>query len=153
MNSLQEFALLNGVGEPPAPPPALPTYEEQEESFKRVGLLKQSIMEQLQGGNDPESILYTALEALSLATHDPDFLEQGASFLNGDKVEQSFFLDLEKMQEKRNERRRLYLEKRRKEIKRQMEQLDADQRTLRRELEHLPKEGNLYGNGDNDIKQ
>ena len=135
MNSLGEYARMNGVGEPPAPPPALPTYEDRQETFERVGLLKQSIIEQLRGGNEPESILYAALQALSLATSDPEFMEQGASFLNGDKEELSFFPDIEEMQEKRNERRRKYYEKHMRDAERQIKLLDADREALSKELE------------------
>ena len=140
MPSLAEYARQNGMGEPPAQSPAMPTYEEQHENWKRVELLKQSIMEQLEEGKEPESILYTALQALSLATNDPVFFDRGCPFLNGDKVEQSLFLDLDEMQQKRDNRRRAYFEKRRKEIVRQMKQLENDRTLLARELEQIPKE-------------
>ena len=68
------------------------------------------------------------------------FFDRGCPFLNGDKVEQSLFLDLDEMQQKRDNRRRAYFEKRRKEIVRQMKQLENDRTLLARELEQIPKE-------------
>lgn len=140
MNSLHEFARLNGPGEPPAPPPALPTYEERQEERQKIALLKKSIQEQLWSGNEPESILYSALYALGLATNDPDFLEQVSPFLNGDKEELNFFPDIEEMQAQREERRRKYYEKHMRDAEKQIKLLDADREALEKELEVIRKQ-------------
>lgn len=141
MTSLQEYAFRNGLSnDPPGAVPEIVTYQQMQDRHELACHLKQSIIQQLEQGNNPESILHTAIRALSLATNDPDFFEVGNSFLNGDKEEQSLFLDLEEMQAKRNERRKAYFDKRRREINRQVSQLDADRRELLKELEGIPKE-------------
>lgn len=137
MNSLQKYALTNTIDADPArdnlPPPA--TYEELKDRHDQVKQLKKDILSQLEQGKDPESVLYIALEALSFATNDPEFFEEGASFLNGDDVEQSFFLDLEELEAKRNERRRAYYAKRCREIDRHLKQIEKDKEALTKERE------------------
>ena len=135
MNSLQEFALRAGsVPEPPAAPNVM-DYEEKREEWRKIALLKQSILEQLQGGNEPESILYAAIYALSIATRDPDFLENSGYYLNGDKEELNFFPDPEELKARREERRRKYYGKRLHLAQKQLKELDTDREALTKELE------------------
>ena len=138
MNSLEEYALFNGEGRPAeaAPPPA--SYEDMKEHQEHLGQLKENIIYQLKQGNEPESILFTALQALSLATNDRDFFEQGASFLNGDKEEQSFFPDLEQMEADRDARRLKYWQRQEGAIRRQLREIERDREALAKALEQIP---------------
>ena len=137
MTCLAQYAKMHGEGEPmQAPPPAV-SYEDRKATKETIDRLKADILLELERGEDPESILFDCLQALSLATNDPDYAEKSCSFLNGDKAELSFFLDLEEMQRKRDERRAKYYDKRRKDIARQLRQLETDRGQLEKELEQI----------------
>jgi hypothetical protein len=128
---------MNGEGVPADNLPPSVTYQDRKDNWEAVTQLKESILQQLERGECPESVLYDALQALGMATNDPEYAEKGASFLSGDKVELSFFADLEEMQAKREARREAYYSKRRKDIDRQLKQLEADQKTLMQELQQV----------------
>lgn len=139
MSSLEEYAAQNGLKTPPVKAEYQPTYHDRLEQYENVERLKAGILQQLEEGQDPESILYLAVTALSEATNDTGYLEKAKPFLNGNKEEQSLFLDLEAMQAKRQERRKAYFDKRRKEVQRQVNQLEADKAALMRELDSIPR--------------
>ena len=140
MTSLEQYAKIHGEGEPmPAPPPVV-SYADRKDTKDTIDRLKADILLELERGEEPESILFDALTALGLATNDRDYVEKASSFLNGDKVDLSFFLDLEEMQAKRDERRAKYYDKRRKDINRQLKQLETDRGQLEKELEQIQKD-------------
>ena len=140
MSGLTEYAARYGVDSPPVISEYQPTYQDKQEQYEEVERIKAGIVQQLEEGQDPESILYLAVFALSKATSDEGFLEKASPFLNGNKDEQSLFLDLDEMRAKRLERRQKYFEKRRRAVVSQVKQLEADKAELMRELESIPKE-------------
>ena len=140
MTGLKDFAARYGVDSPPVTSEYQPTYQDKQEQYEEVERIKTGIVQQLEEGQDLESILYLAVFALSKATCDDGFLEKASPFLSGNKDEQSLFLDLEEMRAKRLERRQKYFEKRRKEVQSQVKQLEADKEALMRELESIPKQ-------------
>jgi hypothetical protein len=139
MSSLAEYAAQNGIDRPPVKMEYQPTYQDKLEQYEEVERIKAGIVQQLEEGQEPESILYLAIFALSRATCDDGFLEKASPFLSGNKDEQSLFLDLDAMQAKRLERRKAYFDKRRREVQRQIKQLEADQAELLKELDSIPK--------------
>lgn len=91
------------------------TYREQQREQEQVKRLKESILQQLQEGNAPQYILYTALRAIGISTHDNKWAEAGEAILDGiygDLTQQSLLEDeaaiamqrLKDMQEKYRER-------------------------------------------------
>ena len=136
--SLAEYAARNGIGEPPAQTAPMLTYVDRRDRFENVERQKADILQQLDQGADNESVLFLALRALAEATGDDEFLERARPFLNGDTEVTSLFIDLDEMQAKRQERRKKYFDKRRKEIQRQVKQLESDRQELMRELEKVP---------------
>ena len=136
--SLAEYAARNSLGEPPEQGAPTPTYDDRRDRFESVEKQKADILAELDAGADNESVLFLALRALADATGDPAFLEKTRPFLNGDTEITSLFIDLDEMQAKRQERRKKYFDKRRKEIQRQVKQLETDRQELMRELEKVP---------------
>ena len=136
--NLAEYAARNSLGEPPEQAAPLPTYDDRRDRFESVEKQKADILAELDAGSDNESILFLALRALADATGDPAFLEKARPFLNGDTETMSLFLDLDEMQARRQERRKKYFDKRRKDIQKQIKQLETDRQELMRELEKVP---------------
>ena len=136
--SLEEYAARNGISEPPAQTAPMLSYDDRRERHKSVERQKADILQQLDQGADNESVLFLALRALAEATGDAEFLERARPFLNGDTETTSLFIDLDEMQEKRQERRRAYFHKRRQEIQRQVKQLESDRQELMKELDKIP---------------
>lgn len=93
---------------------------EQAQELEDVETLKASILRQLQQGNAPELILYTALQAIGILTHDPEWAEAGKTCLDSvyeDLAQQSLFADntaiaaqrLDMMRERYNDKLRRQL--------------------------------------------
>lgn len=96
------------------------TYKEAQEQKEAAEGLKESIAQQLQQGNAPQFILYTAIKAIGLLTNDPEWQEAQAAILDGiysDLMQQSFAVDneaiakqrLDQMQEAYNDKLRRQL--------------------------------------------
>lgn len=117
--TLAEYAKLYPQEEPESERKAIEgvaqTYWEQLQEREQVKRLKESISQQLQEGNAPQYILYAALRAIGIATHDNEWAEAGATILDGiygDLTQQSLLEDeaaismkrLKDMQEKYRER-------------------------------------------------
>ena len=69
---------------------------EQMQERETVEGLKASILQQLEQGNAPETILYTALRAIGILTHDEQWTEAGKQTLDkvyADLAQQSFLTD------------------------------------------------------------
>lgn len=58
--------------------------QDRQDEQARIERLKQSVIAQLEQGNAPQFVLYAAIDALGLATHDPDFSDTCKQLL--DKV-------------------------------------------------------------------
>lgn len=117
--SLEELAKLCPQEEPESEWKAIETvaqtYRDQLQEREQVERLKGSILQQLQKGNAPQYILYTALRVIGVATHDNEWAEAGETILDGiygDLTQQSLLEDeaaismkrLADMQEKYRER-------------------------------------------------
>lgn len=111
--TLEEYAKLHPMQEEPAQQEetkaAVRTWSERQREQQQAEQLKRSILNQLQGGNDPQLILYTALKCIGLYSSDTEFTEQAQSYLDtvyADLMQQSLLTDnaavaaerLEKMQ-------------------------------------------------------
>ena len=72
------------------------TYRERQQERETVEQLKASIMQQLEEGNEPQFILYTAIKAIGIATQDPAWTAAGQKILDKvyeDLAQQSFITD------------------------------------------------------------
>lgn len=98
--SLEEYAKQHPQQEPEQERQAIAstakTYRERQQERETVDQLKASIMQQLEQGNEPQFILYTALKAIGLLTHDEQWAEAGQKTLDNvyaDLAQQSFLTD------------------------------------------------------------
>lgn len=122
--SLAEYAAQNPMQEPERERQAIEetarSYREQMQERETVEGLKASILQQLEQGNAPETILYTALRAIGILTHDEQWMEAGKQTLDkvyADLAQQSFLTDnaaiaahrLEQMQADYNDKLRRQL--------------------------------------------
>lgn len=98
------------------------SYREQMQEREQVEGLKASILQQLEQGNAPETILYTALRAIGILTHDAEWTEAGEKTLESgyaDLAQQSLLTDnaaiaaqrLDTMQAEYNEKLRRQLQR------------------------------------------
>lgn len=72
------------------------TYAERQEERAEVERLKAGIWQQLEQGAAPQYILYAALKAIGILTHDPEFAQAGQKALDNvyaDLAQQSFLVD------------------------------------------------------------
>lgn len=124
--TLEEYAAQHPQQEPERERQAIAetaqTYRERRQEREQAEQLKASILQQLEQGNAPQYILYTALEAIGTATHDEEFTKTGKQFLDKvyeDLAQQSLLTDnaaiaaarIEEMQASYNDRLRRQLEK------------------------------------------
>lgn len=98
--SLEEYAKLHPMQEEPAEreqmKAAARTWAERQEEREQAEQLKRNILTQLQSGNDPQLILYTALKCIGLYSSDAEFTEQAHSCLDtvyADLMQQSLLTD------------------------------------------------------------
>lgn len=81
-------------------------YRQQQEQHERAEQLKEIIAQQIQQGNDPQYILYAAIEAIALLTHDAEWQQEQHERLNSiyaDLAQQSFIADNEAIAARRRE--------------------------------------------------
>lgn len=127
--SLAEYAAENPQEMPAAEREQMQhtaTMKEQERERRQeraqIDRLKASILAQLEQGNAPQYILYTALETIGLLSHDEEFTTTGKKCLDNiyaDLAQQSLLTDnaaiaaarIEEMQNSYNDRLRRQLEK------------------------------------------
>lgn len=118
--TLAEYAALHPQQEPQQEQQARRNYQDAQRERERIDQLKASIAQQLQEGNEPQYILYSALQAIGLLTHDPEWAEAGTRQLDSiyaDLAQQSMLTDtaaaaahrLEAMQTQYNDRLRRQL--------------------------------------------
>jgi len=70
--------------------------KDRQQEREQAEQLKESILQQLEQGNAPESILYTAIKAIGLLSSDPGFTEVGQRCLDtvyADLAQQSLLTD------------------------------------------------------------
>lgn len=136
---LFEYAQQNpGTQEPPQEAQAIrdeaQAYQQREARREAVTRLKESILQQLEQGNAPQLILYTALKAIGEATGDPDFTETATEYLDivyGDLMQESFLIDNAAVAAKRLEdQRNKYLEKLKKQLSQQLRGMAKLERAL-----------------------
>lgn len=84
--SLEEYARLHPQPEPDqrAMEETARTYNDRQQEREIVEQLKASILRQLEQGNEPQIILYTALKAIGILTQDAQWAADGQEIL--DKV-------------------------------------------------------------------
>lgn len=103
------------------------TYRERQERQQDVETMKKSIMQQLEQGNAPHLILYTAIRAIGTASVDEAWTEAAVGYLDkvyGDLMQESFLQDNAAVAAKRLEEQRAeYLEKLKKAIARDQRQV------------------------------
>ena len=98
--SLEEYAAQNPAQEPETERQAVnktaSSYEDRQQERAEAERLKESITNQLEQGNEPQYILYTAITAIGLLTHDEQWAEAGKSTLDKvyeDLAQRSFLVD------------------------------------------------------------
>ena len=122
--SLAEYAAQHPQQEPArerqAVADAARSYHDAQVEREQVARLKASIAQQLQEGNAPQFILYAALQAIGILTHDAEWAQAGAQQLDSvysDLAQQSMLTDtaaeaaarLEAMQRRYNDKLRRQL--------------------------------------------
>lgn len=100
------------------------TIKERQQEQERAEQLKASVLAQLEQGNAPHSILYTAITAIGLLTHDEEWAAAAQSTLDNvysDLAQQSLLTDNATIAAQRLEAMRAdYNAKLRRQIKRQL---------------------------------
>ena len=96
------------------------TYRDQQERQEKLDQLKAGILQQLEQGDAPQFILYTALKAIGTATNDSNWTETATGYLNAvysDLMQESFVDDNAAIAAKRLDAQRAeYVEKTRRKM-------------------------------------
>ena len=133
------------------------TYRNQQERQEKTDRLKESILQQLEQGNAPQLILYTALNAIGTATSDDSWTETATGFLNtvyGDLMQESFVTDNAAIAAKRLEEQRAeYVEKTRRRMKNLQRETNTLYGCIQTILEHLDALENIPEPLDGDDKK
>lgn len=111
------------------------TITDRETRQETIDRQKESILQQLEQGNAPQFILYTAVNAIGTATGDDAFIETATGYLNrvyGDLMQESFITDNAAIAAHRlDEQRAEYMEKLRRQLDRNLKGIAKLERTLR----------------------
>ena len=98
--SLDEYAVQNPMQEPQQEAQSIQDtaqiYRDRQERQQDISRLKDSITNQLEQGNAPQYILYTAIQAIGILTQDEQWAEAGKQFLDNvyaDLAQGSFLVD------------------------------------------------------------
>lgn len=98
--SLDEYAVQNPMQEPQQEAQSIQDtaqiYRDRQERQQDISRLKDSITNQLEQGNAPQYILYTAIRAIGILTQDEQWAEAGKQFLDNvyaDLAQGSFLVD------------------------------------------------------------
>ena len=126
--SLEEYAAQHPQQEPERErqsiQEAAKTYQDRQQERERIEQLKASIMRQLEQGNAPQYILYTAIKAIGLLTQDAAWTEAAQKTLDSvyaDLAQQSFLTDNAAMAAQRLETMQTdYNDKLRRQLTRQL---------------------------------
>lgn len=151
---LFEYAQQNpGTQEPPQEAAAIretaQTYRDRQERQQDVDRLKTSIMQQLEQGNAPQLILYTAVKAIGTATSDPEFTETATGYLDrvyGDLMQESFLTDNAAVAAQRLEDQRAeYMAKLRRQLDRNLKGIAKLDRAMQEAREAIAAFDDLPG--------
>ena len=111
------------------------TVRAAQEMQQDIDRLKTSILQQLEQGNAPQLILYTALTAIGAATGDDEFTETATGYLDrvyGDLMQESFLTDNAAIAAQRLEDQRAdYMAKLRRQLDRNLKGMAKLERALR----------------------
>lgn len=124
--SLEEYARQHPQQAPEEQPAAetMGSYLQEIKDKEAVEQLKAGMLQQLENGNEPQFVLYTAIKAIGILTHDKEFAEAGKRALDavyGDLAQQSLLTDNAAIAMQRLEERRAeYNEKMRRELNRNL---------------------------------
>jgi hypothetical protein len=97
-NSLEQYAAEHPQQEPEqiGTPQTINPYREREQLREQAAQAKASIMQQLEQGNAPQTVLYTAITAIGQLTHDPQWAAAATQILDSvfeDLAQQSLLTD------------------------------------------------------------
>ena len=110
------------------------TIRDREQRQQDIGKLKASILQQLDAGNAPQLILYTALKAIGTATNDDSWTETATGYLDrvyGDLMQESFLTDNAAVAAQRLEEQRAeYMDKLRRQLDRNLKGIGKLDRAL-----------------------
>lgn len=117
------------------------TYRDQQERQEELDRLKRNILQQLEQGDEPQFILYTALRAIGTATNDDEWTATAKGHLDsvyGDLMQESFAVDnaaiaAERLHKKRHE----YTEKTRRRLATLQKETNAIYGYIETILEHV----------------
>lgn len=143
--TLEEYAAQHPQTEPERERQAIAgtarRFREQMQERETVDQLKESILQQLEQGNAPELILYTALRAIGLLTHDDQWTEAGQKSLDAvysDLAQQSLLTDNAAIAAHRLETMQTaYNEKMRRQITRSLTEYRRIERALQEALQAI----------------
>ena len=147
--TLEEYARLHPKAqeEPETERRARQVYEDRQQEREEVIRLKQAITRQLEEGTEPQFILFTAMKAIGVMTHDKAWVENGKRILDSiyaDLAQQSFLTDTAAIEAQRlDDMQADYREKLKKQLNRNLNGCGKIERALRealKELDGLDKE-------------
>lgn len=126
--SLEEYAAEHPQQEPETERQSMAAvvqdYQTRQELIAEVTRLKTSIKQQIEEGNAPEYILYTALKVIGLLTNDMEWAKAGQDILDlvySDLAQQSFLTDNAAIAADRQEKmRQEYSDKLKRQLKRNL---------------------------------
>lgn len=110
-------------------------YRDRQDRQQDIDRLKESILQQLEQGNAPQLILYTALTAIGTATGDESFTEAATGHLDrvyGDLMQESFITDNAAIAAHRlDDMRAEYMDKLRQQVTRNLKGIARLEKALR----------------------
>ena len=141
--TLEEYAAKNPQQEPEREREAIAgtarTYRDRQQERDQVEQLKESITRQLQEGNAPQYILYPALQAIGILTHDQAWTDAGKQALDSiysDLAQQSLMADEEAIAAQRlADLETQYREKLRRQLRTQLRGYQRVEKALREALQ------------------
>lgn len=117
------------------------SYHEWMQDHEEAQKLKQSITRQLEQGNEPQLILYTALKVIGILTNDPEWTEAGHQILDSvydDLKQQSLIVDNAAIEAERLEKIQAdYTTKLRRQLIRQLSSCKQIESALKETLQTL----------------
>lgn len=130
------------------------TYRDRQERQEKLNQLKAGILQQLEQGDAPQLILYTALKAIGIATADNEWTETATGYLDSiysDLMQESFIDDNAATAAKRLEEKRAeYVDKTRRRMKYLQRETNTIYGYIQTVLEHLELLENVPENLDRD---
>ena len=137
--SLAEYAAEHPQREPEREREAARVYRDLQEERETIAQIKTSITQQLEQGAAPQYILYSALRAIGILTHDNEWAEAGQQALDkvySDLAQQSFLTDNAAIAAQRLEEMQAgYNDKMRQQLTRQLKGYRKIERALQEALQ------------------